>query len=591
MEPTTETSSEYEQPAVQETEKQIVDRVLGLKKLYEEATKDERSEKGEIYSAYMGKMEETIALPYETKESIPKLRTEIAYIKPNIFSGQPEIELEGVGDEDRTIAKILEKIVNYRIQQSIPQAYEKIEAWVHQAVTFGTSVLRVIWRFKTEEQEEQGIDGQPYTYETPVVDEPDLEIPNILDVYYNPTVAEIKDQKCIIFRSVLRIDEVKEDEMYNYVGEDGVPNRTKVTASKSGKTTADSSALDNTDLGSYTDDDMVELYELVDDDRIITITGSGILLRDTPNTYGFINAVKFIYEPNTIPNRFSGLGVGQNTLGLSKSYYKLFNQTLTSVKMTNNPMFLAAKGIKLDKKQAVSKPGGVIEVEAGQRSLNEVLQPLLFPDIKQGAIELLNKFDDEHKRASGASDLLQGSASNETLGQDEMVQANISNRFELIKRRFKQALADVADMIIKMELQNLQSVDAPILRIFPEEFRPQIYQLLVNEAQNVKYNIKVKGDTTVARNKNLESKRLVELFQIGAAFLTDQEKRSFLRRIAEKQGEDNIDEIIMETNPVMEQQEQLQLAQGEMQGQMMAQQPMMGPETGMGMNQEAMNTQ
>lgn len=555
---------------MEQTEKEIIDRVMKLKKSYEEATKEQRAEITDIYNAYMGKMENVKNLPYKSKETIPKLRTEISYVKPAIFSGEPEIQVEGVGDEDKAIAQILEKIVNYRIQQSIPDAYGKIEDWVHQAVTFGTSLLKVVWRFETEDVNEPQEDGTQSTYQKVVRDEPDFEVPNILDTFKNPLIADVSGQPCIIFRSILPIDDVKENPMYDYVGEDGTPNREKITSSGvKAINIYDSSQLTTTDLPSSQEkatEGMVEIFELVDDDKIQTIANGTqqVVLRDTQNVYGFINAVKFVFEKNTIPNRFDGLGVGNDTLGLGKMYYQMFNQTLENVKLVNNPMFLFAKGLGVDTRQLVAKPGGGISIDAKGQPLSNSIQPILFPDIKQGAVELLNKMEDEHKRASGANDLLQGSASNNTLGQDQLAQTNISQRFELIQRRFKHALADVADMLIKMELKNLQSPEADILRIFPQELRGQIYQILISQAQDVKYNITIKGDTTVARNKQLESKRLVDLFDLSQNFLTDQEKRSFLRRIAERQGENNIDEIIAVNNPIADQQEQMNAMQGQM---------------------------
>lgn len=561
-----------------QTQKQIADRILKLRKDYETASQEQRAEKLEIYSAYMGKMDEVQATPYETKESIPKLRTEVAYIKPFIFSGEPKVEFEGVGDEDKAISKIYEKIVNYRLE-TIPYSYEKIEAWVHQSVVFGTSFLKVIWRFATRkeigtrdvESEEMDEDGNPimseeeYEYETPTVDEPDFDVPNILDVYYNPIIPNVNDQPCLVFRSILPEERVREDEMYDVFGEDRKLNRSKVKGMKSSVSNAhDSSSLIGSDkVGSTASDGFVEIFELVDDKRIQTCTGDGILLRDVENPYGFKNAVKLIHEPNCIPNRADGLGVGHNTLGLGKSYYKLFNQTLTSVKMTNNPMFATTKGAKMDKRQAVSKPGGVIELDTNGQPISSVFQPILFPDIKQGAIELLDKFDDEHKRASGANDLVQGSASNKTLGQDQISQTYISNRFEIINRRFKQALADVAEMILKMELKNLQSVDAPIMRIFPAELREQIFQVLT-QADDVKYNIRIKGQTNIAKNKDVSAKFKENLFSLSQNFLTDKEKRAMLRSMAEDQGMDNIDDIIMANNPIADQQEQMALMQRQM---------------------------
>ena len=549
---------------VGKTEQEIVDRVLKLKKQYEQSTQDSRQTFTEIYSVYMGKTDEVQMTPYATQDDIPKLRTEVAYVVPSIFSGDPEVEFEGVGDEDKAIASIYEKMVNYRFR-TIPGFKDKVESWVKQAVVFPASELKVVWRFATQKKEGNGPDGQPYEYEEPTQDEPDIEVPNHMDVYFNPIISEIKDQECLIFRSVLPISEVKENPIYDYKNADGTRNADTIEETGQQADQYNSSILANTDIPSSQQkatNGMVEVFELIDNDRIQTVA-NGKVLRDVENPYGFINAVKLVFEPNAIPNRYEGHSMGSNTLALGKMYYKMFNQISTNVKLCNNPMSAGKKGAVLNKAQLVSKPGGHVEIK-GDGKLEDNFQWLQFPDIKQGALELLNKIDDEHKRASGANDLVQGAPSNDTLGQDQLAQTNVSIRFELIVRRFKAALAQVADMMLKMELQNLQSPDADILRIFPEELRPQIYQILINEKDSVKYNVRIKGETNIARNKDREAKRKVELFNLSQNFLTDKEKRAFLRDIAEEQGMKNVDELIGETNPIMDQQEQMQLAQGQM---------------------------
>lgn len=545
-------------------EQEIVDRVLKLKKQYESATQDSRKEFSEIFSVYMGKTDEVQSTPYDTKDDIPKLRTEVAYIVPSIFSGEPEVELVPVGDEDVALSKIYEKMVNHRFR-TIKNFNAKIEAWVKQSVVFPASEIRVLWKFATQKKQEVGPDGQPYEYEEPTQDEPDVEVPNHMDVYFNPIISEVADQPCMIFRSVLPVSEVKENPMYDYVNENGVRNADIVEESGKSTDTLNSSTLGTTDIPTAQQEamtGMVEVFELVDDDRIQTVA-NGKLLRDIENPYGFINCVKLIHEPNAIPNRYEGHSMGTNTLSLGKMFFKMFNQISTNVKLCNNPMSIGKKGSVPNKAQLVSKPGGHVEVK-GDGPITDNFQWLQFPDIKSGAIELLAKIDDEHKRASGANDLVQGAGSNDTLGQDELAQANIGVRFELIVRRFKDALAKVAEMILKMELQNLQSPDAEILRIFPEKLRGQIYEVLIAEKDTVKFNVRIKGETNIAKNKAQSSKRKVELFNLSQNFLTDKEKRAMLRDIAEEQGMKDIDKLIGESNPIMEQQEQMQLAQGQM---------------------------
>lgn len=567
----------------------IIQTILKEKKTYEQSSADTRQEIREIYDAYLGRMDNVKKLPYKNQETIPKLRTEVSYIVPYIFSGEPELTVEPIGEEDKVISQILEKIVNYRLS-TIPNSYDKIEDWVKQGTTFGTSVLNVVWRTKIEYSPVMGMDeegapeGEEPEMEGKVVkDAPDFEVPNILDVYYNPVISDIDDQPSMLFRSMLPIEYVRDCEMYDTTDEDGNLNREKVESKKPANDNFNSTSQ-STDVANAFEhqEGMVEIIERLTKDSIQTIAlGQNLLLRETENRYNEICSVKFIFEKNTIPNRFNGFGVGQNTKGLGNLIYKMFNQSLDSVALSNNPMFIFKKGSVGDVSKLVGKPGGGIPVDA--ENIRDAIIPIQFPDLKQGAISLQANLEDEHKRASGASDLVQGASSSKTLGQDQLAQNSSSNRFELIQRRFRKGLAKIGEILLKMELKNLQSPEAEILRIFPPEMRQTIYQLLISEAQDVKYNIKVRGETVVARNKDMEAKRMVELFNLSQNFLTDTEKRKMVRRIAERVGEQNIDEIIAEEAPMPEQIPEQMPTMGEM-----PDQGMMGP-VGANETQQAVN--
>lgn len=569
----------------------IIKTLFSERDQYQSANLQQRNEFNDIYKVYMGQMDGVKKVPYKSKESSSKLRTEIAYVVPSIYSGQPEIEVEGVGEEDKAISKVIEKIINYRFQ-TIPQFNEKIESWVKQSVTFGTSLLKVCWKFETEEktepaqESEDGMEEEnmPNTYKIVVKDEPDLEIPNILDCYYNPVLSEVCNQNSLIFRSVLTLDEVKENPLYDFVGVDGTPNRAKVEGKGAHQANPyDSSNQEQSDLIDLqkAGEGTVEIFERITRDRIQTVVDGKerLVLRDTEWSYGYIPTVKLTHEPNCIPNRFEGLGVGQNTMGIGKLYYKMWNQTIDGVTLTNNPMFFFKKGAGIDPRQLVAKPGGGIAVE-GEKPLAEYIQAVQFPDTKQGATNLIDKLEDEHRRASGANDLVQGAASNKTLGQDQIASTYSSQRFELIQRRFKQALADVAEIIIKMELKNLQSPDAEILRIFPEELRMDIYQLLINGAQNIKFNIRVKGETNVAKNKDIQIKQLIDAYNLFGAILPPENQIEWARKILELRGIDELDKLVPSA-------EQMAQKQAEMQQQAMMEQGAIDPQMmGQGMPQQ-----
>jgi len=130
----------------------IMSKIVTERDQYQQATLEERNTINEIYHAYLGTIDDARDKS-KSQEKIMKLRTEVSYIIPSIFSGNPEIEVSPIGEEDKDIAFVAEKIINHHFQ-TIPQAYEKIEAWVKQSVVFGTSILNVVWNFEMKENED-----------------------------------------------------------------------------------------------------------------------------------------------------------------------------------------------------------------------------------------------------------------------------------------------------------------------------------------------------------------------------------------------------------------------------------------------------
>ena len=544
--------------------KNIIDTLFKERDNYQQSNQNQRATINEIYQAYVGETNDPKDRS-KSQEKITKLRTETNYIVPSIFSGTPYLEVDIVGGEDKDLAYVSEEIINYRLE-TIPQAYEKIEAWVKQSVVFGTSLLNVFWRFTMKDNE----DGT----KSPVQDEPDFAVPNILDCFYNPIIANIENQTSLIFRSVLTVDDVKKNVAYNFTDATGRLTRELVE----GKGTMQRNQYDSTQqvTGDRIDltkssQGVVEVYERVTCDRIQTVVDGKerLVLRDVPNPYYEITTVKLTHEPSAIPDRFDGYGVGHNTLGLGKLYQKMQNRSLDSVALTNNPFFIIDKGAIVDKRQLVVKVGGMLEVEAQGQPIANKVQAIQFPDILSGAVMMMNKIEDEHKRASGANDLVQGSASNKTLGQDQIASTYSSNRFELINRRFKQALADVGRHLIAMEIENIQSIDAPILKIFPLEAevgdngrirysRETVYQMLIaaRERKDIKFNIRIKGDTNVARNKDLMLKQFGEWCDRFLPLLPPQNQLAAAKKWLELRGIDDVDDLVPDAEEMQMQQAQ-----------------------------------
>ena len=191
-------------------DKKIIEQLFVERDSYQKASQTQRQDINDIYQAYVGQIDD-VQDRSKSQEKITKLRTETNYIVPSIFSGNPELEVEAIGEEDKDLSEVAEEIVNYRLQ-TIPQAYEKVESWVKQSVVFGTSLMNICWNIETEDNE----DGSKRVSK----DEPDFQVPNILDCYYNPIIADVESQPSIIFRSVLSLKDVKENKYYKQLIKD-----------------------------------------------------------------------------------------------------------------------------------------------------------------------------------------------------------------------------------------------------------------------------------------------------------------------------------------------------------------------------------
>lgn len=572
-----------------QTEAEIIKVLFDELDNYQSSSRTQRSEINDIYEAYTGEISDTVDRS-KSQEKIMKLRTEVNYIVPSIFSGSPELEVSGIGDEDKDLAQVGEEIINYRLN-TIPQAYEKIEAWVKQAVVFGTSLLNVCWKFSIDEMTQ-----------TVKEDEPDLQVPNILDCFYNPIISDLGAQTSIILRNVLSISEVKENPAYDYEGKDGL-NKDLIEAKGSSVSNIYNSSKqvtrDRIDIQKASKD-TVEIYDRITCDRIQTVCDGKerLVLRDVKNPYDMYTSVKLIHEPNAIPNRFDGYGVGHNTLGIGRLIQKFANRLTDNATFANTPAFMFKKGAGIDKKQLVIKAGGGIEVD-GEGPLRDQIAQIDVKDISNGGLALLNRFDDEHKRASGSNDLMQGSASNKTLGQDQLASTYSSNRFELINRRFKQALADVGEILLFMEIENIQSIDAPILKIFPLEAEVQggiirysretVYQMLIaaRERKDLRFNIKIKGETNVARNKDVMLKQFAEWYNLFGPILPPENQLAAAKKWLELRGVDEIDKLVPDPE-MMAMNAQEQAAQQGIDP--MTGQPMQTPQMNPGFNMPQMPT-
>jgi len=517
-----------------ETDEQLAKKILKEKDVYENSTKKIRDDMIEIWKAMNGELSANV-YPWENPQFIPKMRTEVSFVTPYIFSGEPDMEVTLEGDEDEEAAFILDKMLSYRLERS-PKLYDTALGWVTQGVALGTSLLKVSWCFKPGDIISDGIP----------VDRPQYSVPNILDVYVNPMIPNVEDQVSVIERIAMTVKDIQNSPYFN-------ENKIKVKA-KGKPTNSDigSDALSETDLDQphdlSTEFEIIDVYERWTNEKVQTVADAAdgpILLRNEPNPYGFIPYAKFVFEQQAIPNRFYGNGIGQNTLGLQEMHYDLFNLVMLNLKIVVNKMWRIDPGSRINPSDLIARPGGTV------RATKDEAEVILQDDLHESGFQMLAMISDEHKRASGATDVIQASTVSRTMGQDQMAQNSAVNRFELTRKGLKSALSRVGWMTLRMDLTNLQSVDAEIMRIFPEVERPNVFNYIMSFVKNTPYDVHVQGDTIVASNKDVMAKQLLDMYNLMANDLLPQEKRNFAREIARLRGIKNVKELIPDA-PIMQ---------------------------------------
>lgn len=572
-----------EQTQIEMTDKQLAELVMNEQKTYEQSTQAIRTQFDTIFDAYNGKMTDK-AYPWKSNKFIPKMRTAISYIMPFLFSGDPEVEVVGVGEEDKFLSSILEKTTNYRINECVEDSFEKLYDWALQAVTYGTSVIQLDWRFERKKMTKQtakpwyrrlfsDVADETKEYDVTVKDEPDFVVPSIKDIFVDPLIPTIQRQKSLIVRSVLNIEDIKNNPAYTIPEGKELAPKGAFSQNQYNSNSMNQSVYENTDKLKK-DVGAVEIYERWTADKIITVVDGReqIVIRNVENPYGFIPFIKLVFEKDPNPYFFYGKGVGQNTIDIQSLFYDLFNQMMDNLKNLGNKMYKVKRGANINKNELVSRPNGFVQVT----DIDDVVE-FTTTDLKESFKEILSLTSDEFERASGANSLVQGAESGDTYGQDQLRQSNSVNRFELARKRFKKAIGQLGKMLIQMEIIQLQDMNAPIMRLFPMQTRESIFALIKNDAENILYNVKVKGDTIVAQNKDIVSKQLIDLFNVFGQMITPDEQRAWARRILELRGQQDIDGLVAEQAPQIDPMTGMPIQEGQMGGQEIPMMPPMGP--------------
>ena len=329
---------------------------------------------------------------------------------------------------------------------------------------------------------------------------PVFEVPDILDLYFDPRIEFIDDMPCIIrnYDQVRKSEILGQKEIYfnldkvknlsaqefadtrdsyklNKFNSEGVPNLND---------TPDQSTINiKKYYGYFSETDKLEDEEMYK----ITVANDSVVIGY--ESINFLPVEKFV--PIEVPNQGVGKGVVESIKKLQDAYNLTRNQRLENISLIINRMWKMKQGAGIDPRKLISRAGNVISL----RDM-DALQPLEFPDLSQSAFAEANALNTEIQAVNGTIDATQDSSNNgfTNLATGQKIRWNEFNtRFKSIKQNLEEALARLGQKMLMMVAERAEA--NPLIK---DEVTQKFYEVAKEAFNSFSdfYSISVLADST-----------------------------------------------------------------------------------------------
>ncbi len=450
---------------------------------------------GEIYGAFLSSLTNGkfftrarvfVPVAFQIIEAaVPKLVNIIIGQKP-FFQVEPQAKT----DENWTVAKVLQKILEYQLDAA--DFFVKFVDFAKQLMLYGTSYFFVFWKVKRGWVWEKVPKREPRSFMgIPMPDKlvwerkkvfkvverrPDLIVPDIADVYPDPTAQTDQDGTGVIFETRMTLAELEElgqGRFPVYANTEKLKDHAPTSAGKGAATdlgvvrehrrgvrglgptqtpkASDARILVRTFWG-LRDLDGDGLREEV----MIVWTSTGVLLKAQPNPFEhqkrpLLRAVLF-----PVPLEWFGIGLVEPVLPLISELNTLRNQSLDVNNLIINRMWKVNSMADIDLDTLVSAPNGVVLTD-----MMDGVEPLAQAPLPSSVYQdsAIIQADIENTTAPRS---VQGTPENGALGRTARgAQLIINQALEKFGMAAKLTEENVVVRVLKMFHQlNLQFIDS-----------------------------------------------------------------------------------------------------------------------------------
>lgn len=536
-------------------EKDLVGLVKDRKSVSEDFCKPYWELFNEFEDAYLSYIDSS-DWEWRSKVFHPEVFSLIETLLPRMMSNNPRVDAVPRGPEDKDQSEIIQDLITYQWERA--DMFEKLTDLVKSGLIYGTSYGKVFWRqtITTKkyrvpiEMNGQYMGSEIQEKEVVEYDDPDFEVVSPYHLLFAPGATDIQDSKWIIQKSWVTYDELEKDneqakslgfELYKNLKElkDAHTNSVKddyETNKKRARGASDYELEDDTI-------NKIELWEMWEDDRVVTIANGSIVIRDTDNPFWHKKKpfVRFVDVP--VPGEWFGLGEVEPVLGIQDSINSLSNQRQDNVNLILNRMWKVREGAMLDEDELASFPGGIIHLTSLQDA-----EPVVTQDVTASAYNEVATLKQSFQSASGVSDYYNkgtGVKPSDTATEAMIIQENQSARLRLKIQLFEEmVIKEVGAQWLQL---NEQFIDQEkIIRVLGDRGY-EFVRIMPGEIHS-DYDIIPQAGSTEPQNKQIERQNFLAfgnwITQNGLNGMVD--PMEWLRIGADKFSIKNIDSLIVE---------------------------------------------
>lgn len=402
---------------------------------------------------------------FRSNATLPIARTAVNTFASFISAKEPTFNVYPIGEEDWLKARFSRELLQYQAAKpEILDLARKSKIAVKSACLFDVGIVKITWKTMTADEEYKDDNGKKKTKKKVLKDYPCLENVHTMDFYPDPYVGRMQDQDMVVESMVVFLDVLRKDPRYT------VPADMQPTYTDGKERQEDSSFLNQVDLltnqGDAETQGKVLVWECWTKTKVYTVAdplGEPVFIREIDNPCGFIPYVKVDFEIEPVPNRFYGYGMLVPNIDINKAIIGMVNNIRDNVNVLVNGMYKIRKGAGIDPRQLVSRPAGFVDVE----TMGDIEQ-LRTADTTPTGFNMLNTLSGMFQQGTRVSAVRAGLAGgSDTATEAEIQQSNADTVTSAVKDNFEQALSEIGTMVLKLNIQNMQSNAS--IRIFDPE--------------------------------------------------------------------------------------------------------------------------